>query len=145
MPIRVFPQPAKGIPTRVLHVGDHDPSGVHIIRNLEEDVSAFCNASVSTTSRPVIFRRVAVLPEHVEAYRLQTSPAKSTDRRSFDGVGDDPAATVQAEALDPADIADLVEAAICETWNETVADKLARREKRERARLESWLEKAGQP
>ena len=47
--------------------------------------------------------RVAILPEHVARVGLQTAlPRKATDNRSFVDIGDDPDATVQAEASDPA-------------------------------------------
>ena len=35
-----------GRPTRLLHIGDHDPSGVHIYSTLAEDVAAFVDAKV---------------------------------------------------------------------------------------------------
>jgi hypothetical protein len=54
-------------------------------------------------------------------FRLPMAPAKLTDRRAFDGVGDDPTATVEAEALTPAQLADIVETAIRAYWNEAAA------------------------
>lgn len=86
----------------VLHVGDHDPSGVHIAKNLQEDVGAF--ATRLGGEFEVV--RVAVLPEHIERYSLVTAPPKKTDNRSFEGE------TVQAEALDPSEIATLLDDAI---------------------------------
>jgi len=87
-------------PTVVLHVGDHDPSGVHIFRSMAEDVTAFAEPS------PVTFHRVAVLPDHITTYSLPTAPPKSTDNRAFVGL------TVQAEALPPDVLSALVTAAV---------------------------------
>jgi hypothetical protein len=64
---------------------------------------------IAKSNRPVRLLRVAILPEHVERFQLQPAPAKATDNRSFVGIGDDPTATVQAEALAPDDLADLVD------------------------------------
>lgn len=64
----------------VLHIGDHDPSGVHLFGSLDEDVRAFLDALGGAAE----FHRLAVIPEHIEAYNLPTAPptiATSTARR----------------------------------------------------------------
>lgn len=91
-------------PTHVLHVGGHDPSGVHVFGSLDEDVTAFASAM----GADVRFSRIAVLPEHIERFNLLTAPPKATDRRNFSGE------TVQAEALPPDILAMLVKQAILE-------------------------------
>ena len=92
----------------------------------------------------MISERVAILPEHVGArFGLQTAPKKASDNRSFEGIGDDPDATVQAEALDPADLAALVDAALRRGWDEGAAAHLQEREEAERARLQRWLARRG--
>jgi hypothetical protein len=87
---------------RVLHLGDHDPSGVHVFCSLDEDIQAFLSAMGGRAT----FTRLAVLPEHVERYHLPTAPAKTTDRRTFHGL------TVQCEALPPDALADMLKTAI---------------------------------
>lgn len=130
-------------PVRLLHVGDYDPSGKHMFSALDEDVRAFL--ARLNPDADVISRRVAVLPEHTlpraqGGFGLQTAPKKTTDNRSFEGIGDDPNATVQAEALDPADLAALVEAALRDGWDQDVADRLLEREEAERGRLRELLQ-----
>jgi hypothetical protein len=127
---------------RFLHVGDYDPSGKHMFSALDEDVRAFLKRL--NPDADVISRRVAVLPEHTlprarGGFGLQTAPKKTTDNRSFEGIGDDPNATVQAEALDPADLADLVRAALLRDWDANAAERLEEREAEERERLQDWL------
>jgi hypothetical protein len=125
---------------RVLDLGDHDPSGKHRISNLEEDVRGFLlrlNPDVQ-----VIFERVAILPEHVARFGLQTAPKKATDNRSFEGIGADLNATVQAEALAPDDLAGLVGDALRVGWDEDAAARLQEREEDERERLQRWLERS---
>ncbi len=85
-------------PTMVLHIGDHDPSGVHMFDSLAEDVTAF----VEHFDGVVWFERIAITPAQIEQYQLPTAPAKPGDRRRFDGE------TTQAEALDPAVLASIV-------------------------------------
>jgi hypothetical protein len=117
---------------RVLHIGDHDPSGVHIFKNLDEDVNEFLYALVEGTSE---FERIAVTEEQIASYGLPTAPRKATDGRSFSGVGGDPNATVQAEALDPADLAAILRAAIEMTWDHDIQADVLTEQKAIRARL----------
>ena len=134
---------ASARPVRLMHVGDYDPSGVHVFSALDEDVRAFLTKLNPDTQ--VVSERVAILPVHVGRFRLQTAPAKRTDNRRFDGIGGDATATVQAEALSPSDLATLVEAALRRGWDEAPADRLAARELAERGRLQRWLARARRP
>ena len=86
-----------GRPVEVLHIGDHDPSGVHLYTSFTEDVRAFA----AEYCGDVRFSRLVVTPEQAIAWNLPTKPKKETDRRSFHGIGGDPDATVQAEAVPP--------------------------------------------
>jgi hypothetical protein len=86
-----------------LHIGDHDPSGVHVFSSLAEDVEAFS----AWYDGDVEFVRVAVTPEQTALYNLRSAPPKPTDNRRFDGDE-----TWQAEALDPRILAEIVTQAI---------------------------------
>ena len=97
-------------PTEIFHIGDHDPSGVHLFQNLSEDVSKIVSDLDGIDSPK--FTRLAVTPEQIQEFSLPTAPAKKTDRRSFAGVGDDASATVQAEAIPPDALAQIVRQAI---------------------------------
>ena len=57
---------SKGKPVLVLHVGDHDPSGVHIHQNLSEDVGAFA----AHYGGEVSVDRLAVTPEQQAEHNL---------------------------------------------------------------------------
>lgn len=104
------------------------PSGVHVYGSLDEDVRAFC----SELGGQVEFRRLAVLPEHVARYRLVTSPAKASDRRAFTGE------TVQAEALPPDVLANLVRSAIESELDLRVYLEVLEQEREQRATLAAW-------
>jgi hypothetical protein len=117
--------------TIVLHIGDHDPSGVHVFSSLDEDVTAFVQAQ----GGDVVFSRLAVTPEQIERMSLETAPRKSTDNRSFRGVGDDPDATVQAEAIPPDELARIVEDRITRQMDMEAYQAVLDLEDTERARL----------
>lgn len=116
-------------PTHVLHIGDHDPSGVHVFGSLGEDIAAFAR----DMGAQVKFSRLAVLPEHIDEYGLLTSPPKPTDRRAFTGE------TVQAEALPPDVLARIAEDAIIESMDMDAYDSALYAEEHEREQLRQWL------
>ncbi|HET8899316.1 MAG TPA: hypothetical protein VFN09_11145 [Rhodanobacteraceae bacterium] len=116
-------------PVHVLHIGDHDPSGVHVFGSLAADITAFGKSM----GADVTFSRLAVLPEHIAAFDLPTAPPKTTDRRAFTGQ------TVQAEALPPDTLADLVRAAIVANIDPNAYAGALDAEQVERAELLAWM------
>lgn len=82
------------VPTVVVQVGDHDPSGLTIFEAAAEDVAAFA----AEEAGEVEFKRAAVTPEQIGRHNLPTAPPKKADKRKAWTEGDQ---TVQAEALPP--------------------------------------------
>ena len=60
----------------VLHLGDHDPSGIDMSRDLEERLSLFSRHRVT-----IDFRRLALNMDQVEEQNPPPNPAKVTDSR----------------------------------------------------------------
>jgi hypothetical protein len=114
-----------GRPTIVLHVGDHDPSGVSMFLAFLEDVEAFTRE----LGGEAIFTRLAVTPEQIAEFNLPTAPPKATDNRAFTGQ------TCQAEALAPDVLADILRDAIETRIDRRVLDRVIRREQRIRREL----------
>ena len=56
---------------KVFHIGDHDPSGVHIYSSLDEDVRAF----MMDSDTDIEFVRLAVTPGHIKQYTLVLYPS----------------------------------------------------------------------
>ena len=114
--------------TTVLHIGDHDPSGVAIFENLSLDIPSFC----AGMGCPGIswWKRIAVTPEQIEKHELEESPPKKTDSRSVNWEG----GTVQVEAMRPEVIADEVQSVIVEqidftAYDEAIAEEIAVRDR----------------
>jgi hypothetical protein len=116
---------AGGKLVHILHVGDHDPSGVDIFRDVEETLRLYCSAiqygvSVTMARRMVTMtgddgtwwldvERLALTPEQIEDYQLPMRPLKASDKRArnFKGRG-----SVEVEALPVDELLAIVEAAI---------------------------------
>ena len=78
-------------PVFIYYFGDRDPSGVDIDRFVEKELRSHapdCDLN---------FERIAVLPEQIELFGLQTRPTKKTDSRSRNFEGD----SVEVDAIAP--------------------------------------------
>jgi len=112
-----------GLSVTVLHIGDYDPSGVHVLSSLAEDIEAFA----AEYGGDVKFVRVAVTPEEAALHNLPSAPPKPTDKRGF--VGNE---TWQAEALDPRTLADIVRLAIEERIDSALYEAVLEEEEKAR-------------
>jgi hypothetical protein len=125
-----------GQKTVLLHVGDHDPSGVSIHESMAEDLAAFCeDSSEARTQEEIIeLRRVALMPEQIRRFRIETTPddIKPTVSRSkaFLARGLDPAA--QLEAIRPEDLTQIVRQAVEDALDLNVLRASRERENQER-------------
>jgi hypothetical protein len=90
-------------PVVIYYIGDHDPSGIDIARNVEERLREFAPDADLT------FERLALLPEQIALYDLPTRPTKATDSRSKSWAGGE---SVEVDALAPEVLRQLVEQAI---------------------------------
>jgi hypothetical protein len=115
----------------VLHIGDHDPSGTHVFSSMAEDVQAL--ARDLGLPGTILFSRLAVTPEQIDALGLPTAAAKETDKRSFSGE------TTQAEAIPPDELARIVRGAIDDRVDFAALRRVLNREKKYRRRLTARL------
>jgi hypothetical protein len=115
----------------VLHIGDHDPSGVHLYLSMADDVGTIAEDLGLDTD--IQFSRLAVTPAQVRQLGLPTAPAKATDRRSFDGE------TVQVEAIPPDTLADIIRTAINDRLDRDAYAAVLAREERIREKLTERL------
>lgn len=71
---RICPALEDGQDVVVLHLGDHDPSGLDMTRDLRERLSLYARSLVDV-------RRVALNMDQVEAFGPPPNPAKESDKR----------------------------------------------------------------
>ncbi len=71
---RLLDKKKKGKEIHILHLGDHDPSGIDMSRNIKEQLSLFIGSEVHV-------QRVALNMTQVEKFDLPPDPAKTTDPR----------------------------------------------------------------
>lgn len=107
----------------IIHLGDHDPSGIDMTRDLRERVELFAEAS----RLELELVRIALTMDQIEDQRPPPNPAKTTDAR-FKGYrrryGED---SWELDALQPSYLDELVRNAIDEhvdldLWTERKAE-----------------------
>ena len=111
------------VPFDVLYIGDLDPHGKVIFEVLTEDVTAFAFRGA------VSFTRIAVTQEQIDAHSLPTDP--------------DHPDVVQAEALPPDILADIVDTAIRDRLDLDHVEAIRQRSADIRADFEARLRAAG--
>jgi hypothetical protein len=111
----------KGQRPVILHLGDHDPSGLDMTRDLSERLALFCGQEIEV-------RRLALNLDQVQQYNPPPNPAKTEDSR-YPGYasqfGDE---SWELDALDPTVLAALVSDAIAELrdpemWAEAIEEE----------------------
>lgn len=123
----------------VLHLGDHDPSGLDMTRDNDERLALFAGAEDI-----VEIRRLALNMDQVRQYRPPPNPAKETDSRFADYIKRHGDQSWELDALDPTVIDRLIRTQIDElidgdAWKAAIAREDQYREQLERA-ADRWTE-----
>jgi hypothetical protein len=106
----------------ILHLGDHDPSGMDMTRDLKERLSLFSRHQVN-----IDFRRIALNMGQIEEQSLPPNPAKVTDSRYTEYQRQYGGESWELDALSPPYLHDLVSSHVNKYIDHTVWN--AKREK----------------
>lgn len=117
----------------IVHLGDHDPSGVHMSQDIENRLSLFMGHKAA---KKLTVNRIALNMDQVEQYNPPPSPAKLTDTRAKGYIEEfETEDSWELDALDPKTIADLIEDAVTEVRDEIVWDATVIQEQDDRRHL----------
>jgi len=125
----------EGKPTTILYLGDHDPSGIDMTRDVRDRLLMF-----TFDSGLIEVKRIALNMDQIEDYNLPPNPAKMTDVRSPDYIKKYGRSSWELDALDPDVLAGMVGEAIEEIRDDSAYKKILNRENRERNKLKKLLE-----
>ena len=101
---RFIEQEENGKETYLIHLGDHDPSGIDMTRDIQARLRLF-ESSCSV-------ERIALIMEQIEEYNPPPNPAKLTDSRCQGYVDEYGNESWELDALDPRTITNLIEDAV---------------------------------
>ncbi len=80
----------------VIHLGDHDPSGLDMTRDLSERIGMFCGGNVN-----ISMNRVALNKDQIEEKQPPPNPAKLTDSRAQQYIAQYGRSSWELDALEP--------------------------------------------
>lgn len=89
----------------VFHLGDHDPSGVDMSRDIKDRLNLFAGG----LAVPIEVKRIALNMDQVHQYNPPPNPAKTTDGRYTKYAEEYGTESWELDALDPDVIAALIE------------------------------------
>ena len=113
----------------VFHLGDHDPSGIDMTRDMRDRLCMF-------VGRPVDVTRIALNWNQVEELQPPPNPAKTTDSRYASYAAEFGEESWELDALDPTYITNLVSNSVAEIRDDDRFDALDARETTDRELLD---------
>jgi len=114
----------------IIHLGDHDPSGIDMTRDITDRVMLFMEHHEHNAAS---VRRLALNMDQVDQYSPPPNPTKLTDSRASSYIANYGHESWELDALEPAVMANLIEAAVFEVrdnslWDEKIAEERRGRE-----------------
>lgn len=95
----------EGKDVKIIHLGDHDPSGIDMTRDIGERLSLFCHKGVRVD-------RIALTMDQVRRFNPPPNPAKISDSRCAAYIRQYGDESWELDALDPRTITSLINQAI---------------------------------
>ncbi|MEN6507009.1 MAG: hypothetical protein ABFD92_20940 [Planctomycetaceae bacterium] len=121
-----------GKDVHLFYLGDHDPSGLDMDRDIADRLRMF------TSGTRIYFERLALTEPQIEEYDPPPNPAKESDSRFLAYVEEHGDESWELDALDPVLLRDLVKDAVLELRDEEAYQRVMSREEPMRAELEDF-------
>jgi hypothetical protein len=128
----------------IIYSGDHDPSGVDMIRDIEERVSEMLyNGDNSHYMDECMFsvNRIALTMQQIEQYNPPENFAKITDPRAKNYIEQFGDKSWELDALPPKVLADLTRAAILKYLDVEKYNKVLEKEKQQKSEIYEFMNK----
>lgn len=116
----------------VLHLGDHDPSGIDMTRDMRDRLTQFIGWRAD---EGLEIRRIALNMDQVREYNPPPNPAKLTDSRATDYIEQHGDQSWELDALDPATLSALITSHVESIVDQPLYDEAAEREAEHRRDL----------
>lgn len=116
----------------IIHLGDHDPSGIDMTRDIQERLNMF--------GADVYVKRVALTMNQIDQYNPPPNPAKLSDSRChayMEQFGDE---SWELDALEPKVITDLIRSEVTAFRDDVIYQAVCDREDREKEELQMLVD-----
>lgn len=118
----------------VLYLGDHDPSGEDMVRDIRVRLEEFGVERLEV-------RKVALTLEQVEQFNLPPNPAKTIDSRSPGYIAEHGDSSWELDAIPPRDFTRIVRNALKAVTNQKLMNQVIAEEERQKLILGAVLKK----
>lgn len=116
----------------IIHLGDHDPSGIDMTRDIQERLIMF-GANVHV-------KRVALTMEQIETYNPPPNPAKMTDSRCWKYIENFGYESWELDALEPKMLTNLITEQVTMYRDDEIYQAVCDREDREKEELQMLVD-----
>jgi len=121
----------------LLYLGDHDPSGEDMVRDVRDRMAVFGVENLTV-------EKIALTMEQVEQYHPPPNPAKMSDSRAAGYVAKHWDESWEVDALPPEVLSELIETRIAQLFDEEIAAPILAREEKDKAALTKAAKKINQ-
>lgn len=130
----------------VLYLGDFDPSGIDMIRDIKDRIIEFVMGDLGYETKeecleyfPFSVTPIALTKEQIRLYNPPPNPAKITDPRSRDFIKIHGKTSWEVDALRPEILNELLNQAIHQRMDVSLYEEIVDREDSDRAKLSSLI------
>lgn len=123
-----------GRPVVILYVGDHDPSGLDMVRDIQERLEAF-------ELEAFVVNHIALTREQIIEFNPPPNPAKITDPRAGAYISEHGSSSWELDALKPEQLYNIVGEAVEELLDTPQFYRMIEREKADKSTLSDFRQK----
>lgn len=116
----------------IIHLGDHDPSGIDMTRDIQERLKMF--------GADVYVKRVALTMEQIETYNPPPNPAKLTDSRCGKYISEFGDESWELDALEPKMLTNLITEQVTMYRDDEIYQEICDKEGREKEELQMLVD-----
>ncbi|OAM91779.1 hypothetical protein OH491_24845 [Termitidicoccus mucosus] len=127
----------EGKTPHIIYLGDHDPSGIDMSRDVEKRLTLFSDGRIN-------FHRIALNKEQIDTHNLPENPAKTTDSRAGDYIARFGTSSWELDALNPDTLHQIVTRAITALVDLPAWERDTRTETEEKNQLQDIIEELTQ-
>lgn len=135
---RVKAQIEEGKEVRLLYLGDHDPSGLDMIRDVRERVEEFLTEGDDPVEPNFEVIQLALTKEQIRQYNPPPNPAKITDPRAAGYLAEHGKKSWELDALTPEALREITEEGILRFLDQDLYDEIVAKEQEQIKALEEF-------
>lgn len=135
---RVIEKLEEGKNVIIFYVGDHDPSGLDMIRDLTERLTEFLEMGDEYYDAEFKVIPVALTKEQIKKYKLPPNPAKLSDSRAQKYIEEHGKISWEVDALKPQIMRQIVESEIVKHIDMDKYNTVIEKEKQQKKKLEEF-------